>query len=68
MLTFREAKQRAIVFNGNIRKNREGEYECTLNEWTRKEREERTYFTDDIDDALFTLCSMRREATSTNRT
>ena len=61
MLTRREANQRAEVYNGRIVWLRDWqEYQVTLNEWTRKEREDKAYHTDDLDDAIHTLAAMRK--------
>lgn len=63
MLTLREAKQRAAILHGQIYKTAAGDFRVTLNEWTRKEREAMSYFTDDIEDAVLTLGSLRLYAT-----
>lgn len=61
MLTRREANQRAAVYGGRITWCSEyGEYRCTLDKWTRKERMQREYFTDDLDDAIGTIADMAR--------
>ena len=67
MLTLREARQRASLVNARIEYIRDyGEYRVTLQEWPqfRVSTEERAYYTDDLEDALFTAQSMRREASS----
>ena len=68
MLTLREAKQRAYVLNGQIYKTKAGDYRVTLNEWTRQEREAMSYFTDDIEDAVLTLGSLRMHVTRSKAT
>jgi hypothetical protein len=67
MLTLREARQRLSLINARIEFIRDtGEYRITLQEWPqfRVSTEERAYYTNDLDDALFTAQSMRREANS----
>lgn len=59
-MTLREAKQRAELYNAQIHKTQAGDLRCTLNEWTRKEREKYEYFTNDLDDAVITIAAMRK--------
>jgi hypothetical protein len=64
MVTLREARQRASIVNACIEFIRDhGEYRVTLQEWPqfRASTEERAYYTNDLDDALHTAFSMRRE-------
>ena len=67
MLTLREARQRASLINANIAFNRDfGEYRVTLQEWPlwARSTEDKAYYTNDLEDALFTAQTMRREAGS----
>ena len=60
MMTSREANQRAAVNNCSIRRITDtGEYMVYHNDWTRKQREARAYFTDDLEDAALTTGKMR---------
>lgn len=60
-MTRREANLRAELYSGRIVWDAIlREYRVFLNEWTRKQRNERAYFTDDLEDAVLTLASMRR--------
>lgn len=62
MITFNEARQRAAVYNGSIaRVGIYGEFCCTLNEWTAKERSKRAVYTDDLEDAYLSIASLRRQ-------
>lgn len=62
MMTMREARQRCEVNNARVTKcHATGELVVTLNEWTRKQREARAYFTDDLEDAVLTAGRMRKE-------
>ncbi len=59
MMTRSEARQRAALNNCSIVWNGEyQEYRVYHNAWTRKQREERTYFTDDLEDAVLTTGKM----------
>lgn len=61
MMTRREANLRAEHYSGRIVWDAIlREYRVFLNEWTRKQREERGYLTDDLEDAVLTLANMRR--------
>ncbi|QWY83397.1 hypothetical protein [Rhizobium phage RHph_X3_9] len=63
MITLREAKQRAEVYNGRIvRCQATGDLICTLNEWRGKDRETFAYYTNCIEDAVLTIGAMRRHA------
>ena len=67
MLTLREARQRAALINARITFNRDyGEYRVTLQEWPlwARSTEDKAYYTNDLEDALFTAQAMRREAGS----
>ena len=60
MMTRREADQRAALNNCTIRRvPGETEYEVYHNKWTRKQREARAYFTDDLEDAALTTGTMK---------
>ena len=62
-MTMREARQRANYYNGSIVYDPDyNEYRVGLREWTRKERDDRSYYTDDLEDAVLTLAHMRRNA------
>lgn len=66
MITLSEARQRANVYNGYIRKTTaSGEFACGLIEWSAKERRKAEYFTDDVEDAYLTVAAMRRQAANT---
>ncbi len=59
MMTRREANQRAAQNNCTIRwLASTQEYEVYHNDWTRKQREARAYFTDDLEDAVLTTGKM----------
>jgi hypothetical protein len=63
MLTLREARQRLSLINARIQFDKErGEYRVTLQEWPlcANRTEDRAYYTNDLEDALFTAQSMRR--------
>lgn len=63
MMTRREAQQRAEVHSGRITFLRDtGEFRVTLNEWRFKEVEAKAYYTNDLEDAVLTLGSMRANA------
>ena len=64
MLTLREARQRLSLINARIQfDNDYGEYRVTLQEWPvgSERTEERAYYTNDLEDALFTAQAMRRQ-------
>jgi hypothetical protein len=69
MLTLREARQRLSLINARIQFDKErGEYRVTLQEWPpmpASRTEDRAYYTNDLEDALFTAQAMRREANFT---
>ena len=70
MLTLREARQRLSLINARIQLDKEyGEYRITLQEWPvcASRTEDKAYYTNDLEDALFTAQSMRREANSYGR-
>jgi hypothetical protein len=70
MLTLREARQRLSLINARIQFNKDyGEYRVTLQEWPvgSERTEERAYYTNDLEDALFTAQSMRKEASEVFR-
>jgi len=63
MLTLREVRQRLSLINARIEFIRDtGEYRVTLQEWPvyARHTEDRAYYTNDLEDALFTAQSMRR--------
>jgi hypothetical protein len=63
MLTLREARQRLSLINARIQFDKErGEYRVTLQEGPlcANRTEDRAYYTNDLEDALFTAQSMRR--------
>ena len=63
MLTLREARQRLSLINARIQFDKDyGEYRVTLQEWPvgAERTEERAYYTNDLEDALFTAQAMRR--------
>ncbi len=65
MLTLREARQRLSLINARIQFDKDyGEYRVTLQEWPvcARRTEEKAYYTNDLEDALFTAQSMRRGA------
>jgi curved DNA-binding protein CbpA len=65
MLTLREARQRLSLINARIQFDKDyGEYRVTLQEWPlcARRTEEKAYYTNDLEDALFTAQDMRREA------
>ena len=67
MLTLREARQRAAIINARIQYMRDfGEYRVTLQEWPlfARSTEDKAYYTNDLEDALFTAQTMRRQAGS----
>jgi hypothetical protein len=67
MLTLSEARQRLSLINARIAIIRDtGEYRVTLQEWhlCARRTEDKAYYTNDLEDALFTAQSMRREANS----
>ncbi len=64
MLTLREARQRLSLINARIQFDKDyGEYRVTLQEWPvgSERTEERAYYTNDLEDALFTAQAMRRQ-------
>ena len=64
MLTLREARQRLSLINARIQFDKElGEYRVTLQEWPvcASRTEDKAYYTNDLEDALFTAQSMRRK-------
>jgi hypothetical protein len=64
MLTLREVRQRLSLINARIQFDKDyGEYRVTLQEWPLYARrtEDRAYYTNDLEDALFTAQSMRRK-------
>ena len=70
MLTLRKVRRRLSFINARIEFIRDtGEYRITLQEWPqfRESTEERAYYTNDLEDALFTAQSMRMEANSYGR-
>jgi curved DNA-binding protein CbpA len=70
MLTLREARQRLSLINARIQFDKEyGEYRVTLQEWPvcANRTEARAYYTNDLEDALFTAQSMRKEASKVYR-
>lgn len=59
-MTRREANQRAAVNNCTIYgPSEDNEYEVVHNSWTRRQREKRAYFTDDLEDAALTTGTMK---------
>lgn len=60
MMTMREAKQRIEHLNARMNRTAAGDIRCTLNEWRGDEAERKAYYTDDPEDAYFTLSDMRR--------
>ena len=54
-MTMREAQQRASQHGGYIKRTSAGDFRVGKHEWTRKEREAREYFTDDLEDAALTV-------------
>jgi hypothetical protein len=65
MLTLREVRQRLSLINARIQFDKEyGEYRVTLQEWPvcARRTEDKAYYTNDLEDALFTAQDMRREA------
>lgn len=62
MLTYREARHRAEIYNARITRTAYGDYMVVLMEWRMKEREDKAYFTDDLEDAVLTAAFMRRHA------
>jgi hypothetical protein len=70
MLTLREVRQRLSLINARIQFDKDyGEYRVTLQEWPLYARhtEDRAYYTDDLEDALFTAQSMRKQYNSVTR-
>jgi len=70
MLTLREVRQRLSLINARIQFDKDyGEYRVTLQEWPLYSRhtEDRAYYTDDLEDALFTAQSMRKQYNSVTR-
>lgn len=62
MMTVREAMQRMNQHRATMRRTGEGnEVRVVLHEWTRKEADDKAYYTDDLEDAVLTAGSMRRE-------
>ena len=64
MLTLREVRQRLSLINARIQFDKDyGEYRVTLQEWPvgSERTEERAYYTNDLEDALFTAQAMRRQ-------
>ena len=64
MLTLREVRQRLSLINARIQFDKEcGEYRVTLQEWPvcANRTEDRSYYTNDLEDALFTAQAMRRQ-------
>jgi hypothetical protein len=64
MLTLREVRQRLSLINARIQFDKEyGEYRVTLQEWPLYARrtEDKAYYTNDLEDALFTAQDMRRQ-------
>jgi hypothetical protein len=67
MLTLREVRQRLSLINARIQFDKEyGEYRITLQEWPvcARRTEDKAYYTNDLEDALFTALDMRKEANS----
>lgn len=60
MLTNRELRNRAEMYNGRITRSPDGEYRVTLNEWRGREVERKAYYTDCAEDAIITMGDMRR--------
>jgi hypothetical protein len=70
MLTLREVRQRLSLINARIQFDKEyGEYRITLQEWPvcSRRTEDKAYYTNDLEDALFTALDMRKEANSYGR-
>lgn len=61
MMTPQEAKQRLALSGATARRTGAGtEYRVTLNEWRGAEAERKAYYTDDLEDAVFTAQDMRK--------
>ena len=65
MLTLREVRQRLSLIHARIQFDKErGEYRVTLQEWPAmpaSRAKDRAYYTNDLEDALFTAQAMRRQ-------
>jgi hypothetical protein len=58
-MTFKEARQRCAVNNCSLQRTDHGEYRVSpRGRMSAKEREDRTYYTDDLEDAALTSATL----------
>ncbi len=68
MLTIREAKQRAEMYNMDIRRvGGTTDFRVTFNEDNGDQIEKSAYYTDDVEDAMFTAIAMRGKRNAASR-